>query len=571
MGGENLAQEARSMYRPLNLGAKAFVFSLCLMGSLAVACQVASAQSLPSSGALITEPFPGEGTCISMGDLNGDGCDEFYLDLVEFRPFLHVLFKRAIVDGATGLPFRLLHDWVAPFQSFVPSESAFPLGDLDGDGDGEYAIMTVDDFNPLSIITLVEVYSGTAVAPLYVISWPGISLRGRNVFPLGDVDRDGIGDIGIRATAAPSSPRSESLFQISSGATGSFIFGTQSATLPLSAWAALGDVNADGHGDYAISSAAASILHTNGGVATIVSGANFNILHTFFGSVPNEFLGEQLLPLPDQDGDGAQDLLIFARGYMVNGSLVGRVRARSSATGNVLWQIVPPPGTFFQSLTAAGDLDGNGDDDFAIRIIGLGPQTSQIVYSGSDGSELFPLQYPSLLLGTGIGESFVGDTNGDGFDELAVMESIITSPVGPGVPNDIGTVTIARRQLYGAQSYGAATLGSTLSLDWAPNAGQSQLGFIELNGAAPNAQLFFGVSLAPWDGSTFGANHPLWISPLPQDLFITASVLADANGQFRSFETLSRPEIAGISLYLQGAQTTAPDAISNGLQLLYGN
>ncbi|MEE9393094.1 MAG: hypothetical protein V3W41_11365 [Planctomycetota bacterium] len=116
------------------------------------------------------------------------------------------------------------------------------------------------------------------------------------------------------------------------------------------------------------------------------------------------------------------------------------------------------------------------------------------------------------------------------------------------------------------------SLSDSLSFAWESRPQKPRTGFIALTGASPFGSLFFGVSLAPVN-TTFTSNgiqFPLYISPAPGELFLTAPTVADQNGEFRFFEFLNRPNLAGIVLYYQVAETAPLESTSNGMELLFG-
>ncbi|MEE9394369.1 MAG: hypothetical protein V3W41_17875, partial [Planctomycetota bacterium] len=297
------------------------------------------------------------------------------------------------------------------------------------------------------------------------------------------------------------------------------------------------------------------------------------ILLNWFGQQTQAQFGTDIAAMSDVNADGAKDLAVLAPGVLFGQSTVS---AHSSLGGQTLWTVSATATERFTYLQNAGDTNGDGFDDLGLAVIlldgsFLGIYTARVL-SGVDGQVLqdglmpeFATPVSPSVLQQRIAIGYPGDLNGDGISEI----SHITSASTVLQPNQV-MLQVFATATHGAEAYGTSTPGSSLELSWSPNPAEPRLGFIELDGALPNAALFFGVSLAPWDGSTFGANHPLWISPIPQDLIITASVMADSQGQFRSFDSLSRPAIAGTPLYIQAAQITSPDAISNGLQMLYG-
>ncbi len=173
---------------------------------------------------------------------------------------------------------------------------------------------------------------------------------------------------------------------------------------------AVGDVNGDGVGDFAISEPTAG----GAGRVLLVSGANSAVLTTFATTPPSGFRGLGTLganPIGDADGDGTVD---FAIGYL---SSYGPVEVFSGASGNRLYRLSAGP-SYSASACTVGDVDQDGRSDFAIGV-SINSQVYLWVMSGRTGTQL-----RTLSLTPRAAETLwnLGDINGDGSPEIATTD-----------------------------------------------------------------------------------------------------------------------------------------------------
>lgn len=181
------------------------------------------------------------------------------------------------------------------------------------------------------------------------------------------------------------------------------------------------DTNGDGATELAVGAPQTSGAEGTTGQLDLLSGRDGEVLWSVIGE-PGDLLGYALADAGDVDGDGTHDVIVGAPG--AEGG--GRVDVLSGVDGLVLLSIPSPDSTaFFGAAVASG---GQLDDDELPDLIVGGPATISEggqpgdnagaiwALSGADGAMLWQLRgQPGDRLGSGT--AYVGDLDGDGFDD----------------------------------------------------------------------------------------------------------------------------------------------------------
>lgn len=394
-----------------------------------------------------------------------------------------------------------------------------------------------------------------------------------------DVDGDGVRDV-VLGELLPNAQRG---LRVYSGATGALL---QSSFLPADASPAFGagmvlpagDRDGDGFGDYF----AGDNFALGTGVVYLMSGATGTEISRFVGASFGDFFGADIDLIEDMDGDQLPELVVAAPNF----SGLGRVEIISSQGVSLVTITGNTQGEFFGVRVAAvDDFDLDGMEDIAVAVEGTTGPSSVKVFSTS--SQLFVIDVPlptlarlqdvsriqsvgggpggnvlvsyadahsatsfvqvwdsngnairSIAEQTALSPHPVGDMNGDGLDELAVLggiegagvrglviysgldfcpllrlqdfvpnsfDFVSASPIGDTNGDGLDEIILGRSQedtlivtTAGRGLYGS---GTTLALDWVPGTTGALFinGDFSLSGGTPGGTATLVASLASAD------------------------------------------------------------------------
>jgi hypothetical protein len=257
--------------------------------------------------------------------------------------------------------------------------------------------------------------------------------------------------------------------------------------------APLGDVNGDGHDDYAVGAPYADGQQPDSGVVYVRSGHNASTLWTYGGERTGDQLGWSVAALGDIDADGVCDLIVGAPRSepFLLGIDRGGVYLLSGATGALLWKLggtADFDGSGY-AVSGTGDVDGDTVPDYAFSapyddLIGAVDLGSVWIYSGASHSFL------RLLVGEAGGDQFgfaldhAGDVNFDLRGDLLV-----------GAPTHDPSTGLDAGKAYLFSGIDGALLFSQAGAASGDNLGWAVAGGIDVNGD-PRPELCIGAPYA---------------------------------------------------------------------------
>ena len=193
------------------------------------------------------------------------------------------------------------------------------------------------------------------------------------------------------------------------------------------------DLDGDGFAEVAVGAPSQLNGINQVGAAVILSGRDFSVMRTIYGVQGSEAFGMALAWCGDVDGDGVDDLAVGAPIHIGVGKDSGIVRIHSGATGAMIREIpgADVNGRFGFALADLGDTNGDGVDDLLVgapQDPTIGPFAGLVaICSGADGSTLQTiLGAKESQLGWSVAN--VGDLDGDGVNDFAAGAPFADGP-----------------------------------------------------------------------------------------------------------------------------------------------
>ena len=499
-----------------------------------------------------------------VGDVDGDGHDDFGVG----APGVGSSNQGQIHlhSGATG---GILYTWdgTTPGQAL---NGIFPAGDVNGDGLGDLII-----------------HRDVVAAPNWTMLFTAYGGPPKWFQAGGDVDGDGFDDLLLGDQGISSGGFFQNgLGEVLSGPSGAVLYtyaGTGNFDF-LGVNAAIGDINGDGCDDFAFTAHETSATSTSGaGYVIVSSGCTGTPLFYLDGNTywPAPGFGGGAAGAGDVNADGIPDLLVGAPAGGFWGSFYfGKVFVLSMADGSVLHAIDGPPIPFAcyacgGGLSSVGDVDGDGFDDFlvAARLAAM-----TFLYSGATGQVLYePPQGPSWSTGG------AGDVNADGFPDF--IEGWPQYSPTPSTPY-LGRAFVYSGAPPGVTSSGQGCPGTSgvtprIGATGTPALGSSFAINLSKAPVATPAALLLGFSNTTW----WGIPLPLNLAPFgmpacdlrvsPDLLFFatTAGNLPDRAYVTMTFGIPSIPSLAGMTVHAQwyvldSAPALFPGSLTRALQIV---
>lgn len=343
---------------------------------------------------------------------------------------LMLIATRACVGGDI-LASSASRIYTGPVPGDQLGRSVVVIGDVNNDGLADYAIGSRGNDPDETNAGRVIVYSGADGSVITTLDGESPSAQfGEAIAPAGDVDNDGNADLIVGAWASGAGGPTAGRAYVYSAAQGAPLYtftGLASGDTLGDAVNGAGDVNNDGYDDLIVGAPTRDIGASNTGQVTVFSGLDGSVVWTVNGKNENDRLGISVAGIGDINADGHDDFAagahLFDDGNDIQDNR-GRVYVYSGMTGGLLYTRTGEDAgdNFGWDVAPAGDVNADGAPDFIVGAPlndALGSNTGLVyVYSGPTGALLHVFTGEAAVDKLGLSVGRAGDVDGDGFDDI---------------------------------------------------------------------------------------------------------------------------------------------------------
>lgn len=306
----------------------------------------------------------------NLGDIDGDFCN----DILIGKPLNNTsALEPAAIEARSGRTGQRLWQISDDYVSF--GAAIAHLNDTNGDGYRDFVLGSPP--LQLKIAGRAWIRSGKDGSILRVLDAPEIdSWFGGTVATAGDVNNDGVEDVLVGGNYG----NAKGLVVVFDGKTGDRLL-TVTDDDPNSQFgqslAAVGDIDHDSYGDFAIAAPGAS-----SNSVVMISGRTGKSIYELRGERANDQFGAALCVMPDWRADGRPAIAISSRRGGPSGS--GSVRVFDLENARPLQTFSTVHGMFGYALVDLEDRNGDGLRDLGIMTLSPLNQTSLWVMSFAD-------------------------------------------------------------------------------------------------------------------------------------------------------------------------------------------
>lgn len=356
-------------------------------------------------------------TALNIGDVNGDLVDDILVGSPEDS---RIGTQMGSVSALSGTDYSIIwkRDGDELLQKF--GSRLERLRDVDDDGVDEIVITT----NEAHASKKVYVLSGKSGTTLTVFQGKGESF-GHIAKDVGDVDKDGYHDLIVTEPSFSTKRHGGRIFIYSvkkkkilssvKGKLKQFLGGLRFGEFGISA-TGLGDINKDGHADYAVGAPREPNNRSDSGAVHIFSGKNNKLIKTLRGYGLGIDLGLDLGSLHDYNGDKIPDFYV---GSAPNGKILQIYSGKRLKPISKKLKLARHLDFAPFDLDFNYDVDGDGTKD--IIVIHIDDDSNQTVRAFS-GKKFAPL-WESQILGNRV--TGVSDKNGDSVPDFLVTDRYV--------------------------------------------------------------------------------------------------------------------------------------------------